>query len=666
MLALRPLLGFLLLVLAGCRSITVRVPAYRVSPASPPSHFIAGHARVDITPAPGYPTGGHSIAGRVARGYWTRLYARAFYFQDVTGASVALVSCDLFAVPAGLHARVAFRLAGKGLTPAGLTLAATHTHHGPGNYLTSAVYNGFASLWGGFDRTLLDFLEDRITRAVEEAIRNARNAPAAPPELRLYTGKMTDLTRNRSVDAFERNPPAIKDAILDATPPYSSCPDPCTRYRATNPELTVLEVRTEERPISILVFAGIHPTAMPHHAALYQADLTGVSMEQLERAYPGAIAGFFNGAEGDVSPRWEHQSRADTLRLGHRLAANVIDILRGEPLTSQHDPRISTARANVPRQEFCPPGSRDPEFGAAALGGAEDGRTFLFDLGWRAGVTGPRRNDGHGVKQPALDFKDLPFLQITRLLNPPSNFPKAVPVGLARLGPLTVATLPVEITTAAGWQVRKELTLLERPRHVVLVGLANEYLSYVTTRAEYEEQDYEGASTIMGEDSATCFSTALTALAQNPSPSESEIPAARFAAGQEPLRLRFGPAFLAPFRGPGDEELLQTFRSSAVPASAWPRFAWSEPAATDWKTADRRVVIEQEIEGIWTQTEEFSQDLLTLVTGATSSARSWLVLWIPSARPSSQRFRFRVTTPDGRTLLSPPFANQEGGSHNQP
>lgn len=652
----------LLLPFFGCRSITIRVPAYSVSPAAAPTSFIAGHARVDITPAPGYPTGGHSIAGKVARGYWTRLHARAFYFQDVTGAPLALVSCDLFAIPAGLHARVAFRLSKRGLTPTSIILAATHTHHGPGNYLTSTVYNGFASLWGGFDQTLFDFLENRITQAVEEAIASARSSETTPVTLRLYAGATTGLTRNRSVKAFERNSRSLQEEILGAGPPPSpSCPGPCIRYRATNPELLILEVaRATGQPRSLLVFSGVHPTAMPHHAALYHADLAGVAMEQLERATPGVIAGFFNGAEGDVSPRWEHQDRENTLRLGGQLAEDVRNLLRSPPITMDQDPRVTVRRANLPRRQFCPPGSKDPEFGAAALGGAEDGRTFLHDLGWRAGVTGPRRHDGHGIKLPALDVKELSFLRLTRLLNPASNFPNAVPIGLAHIGPLTLASLPVEITTAAGWQIRKKLATPEGSRRLGIVGLANEYLSYVTTREEYEEQDYEGASTIMGEDSATCFAHALVALAQaSPPPAERDIPAIRFRAGPKPVKLRFGPEFLPLFRGPGDEEFTQVFRTTGTPAHAWPRFAWSEPPSTDWKTADRRVSLERDKDGSWTPAEEFSQDLLTLVTGASGTAREWLVVWIAPANPLGNRFRFRVKTPDGRTLFSEPLAGQE-------
>ena len=97
--------GFLLCALAGCASISGKLP-----PPSPPvatGEFRVGAAKVDITPMPGFPMGGYSAAGRISRGVWMRLHARAVCFEDAEGHSLALVSADLWAVPAGFADRVA-------------------------------------------------------------------------------------------------------------------------------------------------------------------------------------------------------------------------------------------------------------------------------------------------------------------------------------------------------------------------------------------------------------------------------------------------------------------------------------------------------------------------------------------------------------------------------
>ena len=57
-----------------------------------------------------------------------------------------------------------------------------------------------------------------------------------------------------------------------------------------------------------------------------------------------------------------------------------------------------------------------------------------------------------------------------------------------------------EFTTMAGRRTRTALgkELGVDPRYVVIAGYANDYANYVTTREEYESQQYEGASTLFG------------------------------------------------------------------------------------------------------------------------------------------------------------------------
>src|SRR5271157_2822103 len=165
-------LCLLAMSLAGCAPYRISIPAYPLHPAAPaPDHFTAGAGKTEITPPPGFPLGGHGPGGRVARGYWTRLYARSFYFDDGRGHRLALVSAELFAIPAGLHAKVLAAVNRRQrLRPEDLVLAATHTHHGPANFASAEIYNSFAGPLPHFDPALLDFLADRIAGAVVDSI----------------------------------------------------------------------------------------------------------------------------------------------------------------------------------------------------------------------------------------------------------------------------------------------------------------------------------------------------------------------------------------------------------------------------------------------------------------------------------------------------------------
>ena len=645
----------------GCAA-KVRVPAYRVQTAPAPPHFVAGASRRDITPPAGFPMGGYSVGGRVSRGHWMRLYVRAFYFRDATGRALAVASCDLFAIPRGLHAKVAHALSPRGIGPDSLILAATHTHQSPGNYMSSALYNGFASPLPGFHEDLLQFLSLRISEAIGEAM--DRSLAAGPANLVLKSGRIDGLVRNRSPESFLLN--RDRDEVIREGPPAPpDCPGDCPRYRAVDPAVRVLEVHhqtgSQSRATAALVFFAIHPTAMSNHFGFYNPDLTGRAMRQVETTshVAGFVAGFFNGAEGDVSPRW-HRRDANEVRELAALLSEGVQRLLGQPVGARHsDPRIRGRLRSVSQKDFCD--GTEPMFGVAVVGGAVDGRSAFYNLGWRQGPNAIRTNrpiKGQGRKQPALDSKWLPGLKITDLLSPPRHFPREVPVSVAELGPLVLAALPVEMTTTIGRRLRAGLSALYPQREVVLVGLANEYLSYVTTPEEYDFQDYEGGSTIFGPSEGDCFSSLLrTAAGDLGRPPDPEVPALTLPAGNEPTSL-LGPERWngnQPWWTPGLARLLE--RSSSVRAEDWPRFEWIAARSGMRDAVDQRVAILEQDGAGWrvAETEDDSNLILVLRNGGPPS--TWSASWMPPAGVGLEALHIlEVKRADGSRRCSVPFS----------
>jgi neutral ceramidase len=648
----------LFLALTGCGHIPIRIPEYTPTPPSASTEFLAGAGKVDITPPPGYPLGGHSIGGQMARGYWSRLYARAFYFQDAAGQRLALISCDLFAIPAGLHAQVAEELK---LPPEQLIIAATHTHQGPAGYMSSAVFN-FGGLLPGYDaiqtphgynETLARHLRAGIVAAYRLAEKDAREAGAngqtGKSSIVLHSGLAVNLQRNRAVDAFFRNPPADTAAVLKASQAAGmTCPDPsnenqCPRYQAADPTLHVLEVRRGGDPIALLVFYAIHNTAMSHDCTLYQSDLVGYAMHQLEAGAPRGkplVAGFFNGAEGDISPRWVAQDRGDVVSLGGKLADAIRAVWQSasEPQTA---PEISSARqafAAVPpagdTKELTLPGS-----GVGELGGAEDGRTVLYAYGWHGGVT----NSGADPKKPALTLHNIELLKILQdVVGSPQNYPQRIPVSVATLGTLSLAAIPTEMTTVQGFHLRDTLQSV-KGRPFVIVGLANEYIGYTATEAEYAAQDYEGSSTMYGKNQGKVLGELLKKVATAPpaSPADKPQPVSRLkfdAGGKWPYRFGpelFGERYNLPYQ---NLEPLMSDSQGRVVDNA-PRFQWDEPAAADWEEPHRSVTILQQRDGAWYEADtDLNFNILTvLVDGcqnapspcATPDLRTWTAIWVP-------------------------------------
>jgi neutral ceramidase len=610
------------------------------------------------------------------------IHARAFYFQDAAGNGTALVSCELFAVSAGLRAEV-LRLVNREvrLEPSALILTATHTHHGPANYASADAYNGFAGPLPNFDKAVFDFLAMRIARAVVKAIEDALAHAADNQEVLLYSGYAVGIQRNRAIAPFYRNDPHLIEQVQDAS--YSAgsrCPDGigknCPRYLSTDPALKVLEIRRGGRRRGLLSFYAVHPTAMSHDSELYSPDFTGVAVRALE-GESGVIAGFFNGAEGDVSPDWDRQDRQDVLRLATKFQRAVVELLRTRPVQRSNQISITNKwyRAKQNTSPWKAAGfNAKPTPGAGEVGGAEDGRTLFYNYGFRGEA---RDEDAADPKLPALKqpLKDLAdalglggfksLLGFLGVYNKPDadSFPAEFPVGQLELGTVAkFAFIPVEATTLVGRAIRDAIG-----QDSIVLGLANEYYGYVVTRAEYNLQQYEGGSTELGPDEATGIVYLLTHAV---SEQRAElVPAARFMPGKA-RDPQFGPdlPLLRVPRNMIDDDL-----DPLLPAaerrleSRIPRFNWDEDRKGDFNPQSRRVSVHL-ADGSLIAEDRTSTDLLTVFDGSHQAkklggtlqlVRTYAALWTAQGSPEDPTvYYFRVETGDGTTVCSELFTRK--------
>lgn len=620
--------------LTGCALLTksapLDVPGYAL-PAPKPfvDTFRAGVSRVDITPPPGFPTGGHGPSGGMARGAWTRMYARAFVFADEKGNVAVFVSSDLFAIPGGLTAKVArevglveWKKRGITIPPEAITLAATHTHQSPGNFMTAAAYNEGGSKHSGFSHKLLEFLSRRISTAISAALDDALKPGEA--ELHLLKGSTTDFFQlNRSPRTFMLNPDALSamDALHPKVPECEPVTETgeargdfelfdCPRRRAADPALTVLQIKRNGDLVGAMVFYAGHPTVLDPPAPIYSSDFSGVAMSTLEnkRSRPSTpVFGFFNGAEGDIVVKRSVRDLREVVAVGNSFARRVEDLL-GSP---QRDTRLapvltirgSELNTTLKEDRVCGKSAfaERPLMGAPALGGAEDDRTFLYGLGFKKGLLGIA-DKGQGGKLGALEI--IPGLPLTNIVAPPRKFPKALPFRYVRIGNLVLATVPAELSMMAGRRLVDRLEGRDGSKdHVVIVGLANEYTGYVTTAEEYAAQDYMAASTLWGPGQAGVFACRLEKLKKEasdaaPRPTQPvAIKKKRYFPGHPPedydSKIHFGPLGVGEERSAADEELGDILLDRrGVPARGLPIVFWTETAADgdDFHAATRRRV----------------------------------------------------------------------------
>ncbi len=524
------LIILVLLMCQGCFPRYFRVPKGETVMSRAQVHYSGGAAMVDITPHPGTSMAGYgSDIGKVSRGHLNRLYSSATYLEDKKGNYLFIVANDIWGFPQGLGDKVMALLKDPSnnfpikIARENVIFAATHTHNSQGNYATSYGYNLGSSTFAGFDQDQFDFLAKSLSTAIVAAYQ-ARE----PVSLRYATKKIIGLTRNRSIDAWHNNrwddKQIFHTRITDGTPYVSDMPkclaDRAEQFIAIDPTITsiILTSIKDKKPISVINNFAVHPTVMGAANVLASADIYGVAnsviKNYLTTKYNYAktpVVAFLNGAEGDISANWRDHGLLETVRIGNDLSKAVIEMLEsGNDIPITRDIQVRLEFKPIKNQPVSDPDLRakcktckiektakTPMIGKAALAGAEDARvnkeTVINECGFDESLTNYKCNGPHGSK----DKYGVSVLAKW-------SAPKSVPVGVYDIGTLRMVTMPGETTVTLGERL-KAIARDKTTSHIFLIGLANEYLSYFATPAEYEMQHYEGASTVYGMASALFF-----------------------------------------------------------------------------------------------------------------------------------------------------------------
>lgn len=319
-------------------------------PAGSAPGLQAGFGRADITPPPGVPLSGNGFEGQQAVGYRHRLYARALVLEDSRGERLALLVTDLSHISLNVHRLTAERVARRvGIGADRLVLAVTHTHAAPGGHYAVRSYNDQAAAFNGYDPTMVDFLVERLSRAVLDA--ESDLSPAVAAWDTVVVPASAGLTRNRSFDAFLENP----TPRLTRTNPRQAgeaAEEARDRQRREAVDRTWPMLRVDQcdpgwencRPTGAFSVYAIHGTGNPAANDLVDGDIHALVERGIERhietlngALPSSDAKdcppveeeaespirhgegctfgsqafhlFANGTEGDVSPNHDPGTR---------------------------------------------------------------------------------------------------------------------------------------------------------------------------------------------------------------------------------------------------------------------------------------------------------------------------------------------------------------------
>lgn len=482
--------------------------------------LLAGAAEVDITPPPGMPKAGYSKNAHDGTGFRTRLRARALHLRHGR-ASVCVVTLDLLGGSTVLQRLVAEAVAERTDVPLhGLFIGATHTHAGPGQFQGSPFYSRFASNRPGFDPAWTQFLVERISTAVLDAVETRQPARAAVGRTEVW-----GLTRNRSLA------PHVRNATVDDRSEAAH-----RKFAAVNPWLHVLRVDSAAKgghggPLGALATFSIHGTGVSHHAHEYNADVWAYLVDELaagvERATGSRpVVGAIEATHADVAPalRPGQAGYVEAERIGRGIGAAGVELhasLEGQ-MTSDFAVGAGLREVDLGRGGGYDAAAIDgielarPALGASQVAGAKENLTPV--LGWlppfRAGMPKPFGTGGpHGPKWV------LGSRWLQPMILPPDDFPSVLPLQAIRLGSVVLVGAPFEITVESGRRVREAVVAATAASSggavddAVVSSVANEYWGYCTTPEEYELQYYEGGHTLHGPNTQPWLAAQLARLA---------------------------------------------------------------------------------------------------------------------------------------------------------
>ncbi|MGB6022177.1 MAG: neutral/alkaline non-lysosomal ceramidase N-terminal domain-containing protein [Ornithinimicrobium sp.] len=480
--------------------------------------------RVDITPTSPGPTMGWGPMGQTRATPPSeaeqRLVVTALALEDARGQRIVLVNADLHA--GGLHLWRA-AVAASGLDPSRVVLCGTHTHEGPGQRYGGLMYTLMAgpspmAPWASTRR-----LSALVAQAVRESIEGLRPGGTA-----VVRPVVQGVASNRGVPAWTHYDLATRERFLRRSEVHPAAP---LSDRLRDPRVTLLLARSDDGSVEgALAWYAVHGTALGADWPTYASDVWGPA--RVEAELDGATVGFGGGSSGDISPlpldesgqrrkpddgRPATQGRELATIVGRRLGAAVRQAI------TQGWGEVAGFSVSVAHEQWAPhrSGLPGPMSGLATAGGGVDGPTERWgDVA--AGVHAPRYQamehraypevSGHGPKVGILHAytgAPIPVGWLFRALAP-----KRLPLHVVRVGEHTFATVPGEATTMTGERI--EAAVASASVHgtsASVIGFAGDYAGYWATPEEFQEQRYEGASTIFGREAATQLMDRLVRLA---------------------------------------------------------------------------------------------------------------------------------------------------------
>ncbi|OTG67314.1 neutral/alkaline non-lysosomal ceramidase N-terminal domain-containing protein [Acinetobacter silvestris] len=524
---------------------------------------------IQISPK-GYAMFGYGMWGHRADEKRTALYARSISIQY--GLSAPLIFCCLdfgcitHAMRSGAIEQLQQRL-GVGFQEQNLVLMATHTHSGPGGCGHEALYNMPTP---GFVPQHLDAVVQAIVESVCNALQQVEDT-----EIALTTIQFDDATPiawNRSIKAYNRNPDVISRTEQETHLALSREMQLIGFYRQNQLQsfISLFGVHATCLGNSLNAYDGDNKG--------YAASLSEEFLKQkgivnpvtiFAQATAGDVSPHFHGQKqqkirDQIQGEQEYQYAQQNGRYQSELALKALSqpLNRIEVEIDALCTYVDLSQVEIPvefSKGFVSARTSQPCHGQAFFAGTPvdghgapkvitHGMSVLAQWVRKKRLANPESPEyakyqalyaSQGVKNIVIEAGDKKILgqnidAVPGIFDPLISemnkqvkagaiqesplVPSVVPLQLIQLGPLVLVCCPGEITTTAGQRVmqtvQQAISANSSIKNVWLCSYCNDYMGYITTFEEYQQQAYEGGHTLFGQWTLSAVQFKFQQLAQ--------------------------------------------------------------------------------------------------------------------------------------------------------
>ncbi|MCD6231294.1 neutral/alkaline non-lysosomal ceramidase N-terminal domain-containing protein [Candidatus Aerophobetes bacterium] len=410
--------------------------------------FLAGAAKVNITPPVGAPLSGYTVRKDVSQGIHDDLYAKALVLDN--GEKVlAIVTTDLLGFYDNFVDKVRNLIKKQtGIDKNNILISATHTHSAP-----DTLYGLYSQ--GRSSDSWMDVLAQKIAGCVYMAWRNRKEA-------RIGTGK-----GSVQIGVNRRNP--------DGKP--------------IDPEVGVLRVDDiEGNLMAVVINYTCHAVVLGPDNLLISADYPGYTMRMIEKLKgENVVAMFTNGAEGDINTGHS----ADISGIGGCIPGRTFEraeklgnILGGEVLKVLEQIKVSPKVHLDVKKKIV-------ELPLKTLPSLEEAEKELKKKA--STLNKLKKASREEITRAKIEkfYAEITLSMVREIEDLGLRKTMKAEIQAMRLNDTILIAFPGELFVEIGLEIKKDSDF----KNTFIVGLANGEIGYIPTHQAFVEGGYESIST---------------------------------------------------------------------------------------------------------------------------------------------------------------------------